>query len=536
VKDAWLDRSPLPTGVIRDGRFVYANQAMLDLVGMPREAFLGQRFLERVAPEDHDRMRDRHARRLRGEPVPVHYEFTLLTGGGERRTVEIWVSTDGGDVVYQLHDRTGRAERQAKLAELAHLGVAVQLEQSEDRVFAALARRLPALDITMVRITPDPRDRSGDAMRVLAVSAPGDRLARFEAAVGRSVKEMAGVLGPAGRIAWRDGSAYLDDVPLATSRFFEGQAALVERARDALFARGAVLRVDLQGQAAELLLLMADWLLPEDLPACRLFGAQISAALDAARLVADLRRSYADLARAQAQLVERERLAAIGELAAVVAHEVRNPLGVLFNSLGALQKLLGARVEGAAATLLGIMDEETTRLNHIVRDLLDFARPATPNLQRERLESIVEEAVDAALHEAKGRVTLVREIRELPPVPVDARLIRQAVINLVDNAAQAMPRGGTITLRVEPDEIDRAKAARIDVTDTGPGIAPDVEHRIFEPFFTTRATGTGLGLAVVKRIVDGHRGRLRVNSVEGRGATFSLWLPLDDDGPRSGRG
>jgi signal transduction histidine kinase len=206
---------------------------------------------------------------------------------------------------------------------------------------------------------------------------------------------------------------------------------------------------------------------------------------------------------------------------------------VLFNSLGALQKLLGAQLEGPAATLLGIMDEEATRLNHIVRDLLDFARPATPNLQRERLDAIVDEAVEAALRDAKGRVTVVREIDELPPVPVDARLIRQAVINLVDNAAQAMPRGGTITVRVVPDEIDLVTSARIDVKDTGPGIAPDVEHRIFEPFFTTRATGTGLGLAVVKRIVDGHRGRLRVNSVEGSGTTFSLWLPLDDEGPRS---
>jgi signal transduction histidine kinase len=275
---------------------------------------------------------------------------------------------------------------------------------------------------------------------------------------------------------------------------------------------------------------------PREIELVQAAGAHFAAAVETERLVTDLRRSYADLARAQAQLVERERLAAIGELAAVVAHEVRNPLGVLFNSLGSLRKLLGADVAGPAATLLEIMDEEATRLNHIVRDLLDFARPTPPALSRDNLEAVVEEAVDAALGEARGRVELVREIGELPLVPMDARLVRQALLNLVDNAVQAMPRGGRLTVRLGADEMGATRAARLEIEDTGPGIAPDVERRIFEPFFTTRASGTGLGLAVVKRIVDGHRGLLRVDTVEGRGTTFTVWLPLDDDGPRSAPG
>jgi signal transduction histidine kinase len=210
---------------------------------------------------------------------------------------------------------------------------------------------------------------------------------------------------------------------------------------------------------------------------------------------------------------------------------VRNPLGVLFNSLGSLRKLLGRELDGATGTLLAIMEEESARLNHIVGDLLDFARPTTPALQRELFDQVVDEAVEAALGDAKGRVTVVREVREIPAVPMDARLIRQAIVNIVDNAVQAMPKGGTLTVRLAL----HAKMARLEIEDTGPGIAPDVEPRIFEPFFTTRASGTGLGLAVVKRIVDGHRGQLRVASVEGRGTTFSICLPLDDEGPRSTR-
>ena len=117
-------------------------------------------------------------------------------------------------------------------------------------------------------------------------------------------------------------------------------------------------------------------------------------------------------------------------------------------------------------------------------------------------------------------------------MPLDARLIRQALLNLAVNAVQAMPTGGTITLDLARDEIAGVPMARVSLTDTGTGIAPEITPRIFEPFFTTRATGTGLGLAVVKRIVDAHHGVLRVSSKAGSseaGTTFTLWLPLEVD-------
>ena len=112
---------------------------------------------------------------------------------------------------------------------------------------------------------------------------------------------------------------------------------------------------------------------------------------------------------------------------------------------------------------------------------------------------------------------------------VDARLVRQAVLNLAANAVQAMPEGGTLTLRLRRDDVD-GPAVRVEIEDTGTGIPEDVRPRIFEPFFTTRATGTGIGLAVVRRVVDAHRGRLRVDTAEGRGTRFTLWLPMGDAG------
>ncbi len=549
MKDSWLDRAPLPGGVLRAARFVHVNEAFVALVGVPREALHGRPFLDHVAPEDRPRMDDRHERRLRGEVVPATYEFQLLCADGSRRPVEVWVAEgEDGDVLFQLHDRTDRAGRQEQLGALARLGVSVQAETTEEAVFAALAGGVPALGMALVRLEPapsggalSPRAPLAGALHVVAVSAPGDLVERLRAASGAALEGLAGAEGPAAQQAWSGGSAYVDDMPLALATFLDGRAevAAVARAltREATLTRGVLIRVDRGGRPAQLLLLMASFLEPGDLPACRLFGAQVSAALSAARLFADLRQSYADLARTQEQLVQRERLAALGELAAVVAHEVRNPLGVLFNSLGTFRRLLGDRVDGTARTLLEIMEEEAARLNHIVGDLLDFARPITPVRRRARLDEILDEAVDAALGDSRGRVAVARAIEDVPPVSIDARLIRQALLNLAANAVQAMPHGGTVTLRLQRDTLDGRPMARIELADTGSGIAPDVEPRIFEPFFTTRPTGTGLGLAVVKRIVEAHHGELRVATAEGRGSTFTLWLPLDDEAsPPSGSG
>ncbi len=248
---------------------------------------------------------------------------------------------------------------------------------------------------------------------------------------------------------------------------------------------------------------------------------QLAVAADNARLYEDLRRSYAELERAQQRLIQGERLAALGEMSAVVAHEVRNPLGVIFNSLGSLRRLV--RPTGDAKMLLEIVEEEADRLNRIVGDLLDFARPATPELVREPLERVVEDALAVALAQRPAAFEVARELDpSLPAVPMDARLVRQAVLNVIVNALQAMPEGGRLTVRTraEGDE------AVLEIEDTGAGIPDEVRARIFEPFFTTKASGTGLGLAVVRRIVEGHGGTMVVRSRAGEGTVFGLKFPL----------
>ncbi len=306
--------------------------------------------------------------------------------------------------------------------------------------------------------------------------------------------------GPRGEAVRAEGFQQLAMVPLSIEGESVGQLTLARR--------GAAPYGPAEHRSAEIL------------------GVQMAAFLERARLYDDLKRSYDELARAQAELVRHERLAALGELAAVMAHEVRNPLGVIFNSLTTLKRLL--RPTGDAEMLLSIVGEEAERLNRIVSDLLDFVRPYELAKKPIALEPVVAGAVDSALKSIGAQpVQVVTELPdELPPFPVDAQLLRQALVNLLINAAQAMPRGGTVTVRAAVERRGGAPWLVVEVRDEGVGIAAKAAEKIFQPFFTTKATGTGLGLAVVKRIVEAHLGEVAARPNEGApGSTFVVRLP-----------
>lgn len=262
-----------------------------------------------------------------------------------------------------------------------------------------------------------------------------------------------------------------------------------------------------------------------DLPFLQLFAQQVGAALNNARLMGDLQRSYEMLAQAQRDLVVRERLAAVGELAAVVAHEVRNPVAVIYNSVAALQRL----VEGpeTARHLVAIVQEEAQRLNHMVADLLDFARPSAPRLREESAIDIVRDAVLAVTQTSSSPVAVTVDVEgEIPPLSADARMLRQVLVNLLMNAREASIDAAPVCvrLRAATSAAGRPEIA-IEVCDHGSGMPPERVERLFEPFYTTKARGTGLGLAVVKRFVEAHDGTIDVRSSLGFGTVFSLRLP-----------
>jgi signal transduction histidine kinase len=261
----------------------------------------------------------------------------------------------------------------------------------------------------------------------------------------------------------------------------------------------------------------------------------------------ELRRSYEELRLAQEELVRKEQLAVVGELAAVIAHEVRNPLAILANAVSGLRKPAISRED--QATLLSIMDEESSRLNRLVTDLLRYARPV--NVQR-NLISLVE-VVERALHQKESRETwkrppgiqveLAQDLAVTGPsgepgehrVWGDPNLLRQVFDNLIDNALQAMGGEGVLTVKVRSSVYEGKEGLTVDVSDTGEGMDTNVRTRAKDPFFTTRPSGTGLGLAIVDRIVDAHGGHFGIASRSGEGTTASVFLPGGREPPPAHR-
>ena len=237
----------------------------------------------------------------------------------------------------------------------------------------------------------------------------------------------------------------------------------------------------------------------------------------------ELRRSYEDLRVAQEELGKKEQLAVVGELAAVIAHEVRNPLAIIANAVSGLRKQAISREDHG--TLLGILDEETSRLNRLVTDLLRYARPV--NVQRSHivLADLLERALSLANTGAKNIHRDLKVEAFEGRLWGDANLLRQVFDNLIDNAVQAMGVAGTLTVRVRAATEEGKDGLAVDIIDTGEGMDTQVRSRALDPFFTTRPSGTGLGLAIVDRIVDAHGGHLGIESRTGEGTTVTVFLP-----------
>jgi signal transduction histidine kinase len=234
---------------------------------------------------------------------------------------------------------------------------------------------------------------------------------------------------------------------------------------------------------------------------------------------AQLRRSLADLDAAQHQLVQQERLAAIGQLAAAVGHELRNPLGVLANVFYLLRSRLGSD-DPWIDRQLGTGEREVGAATLIVSDLLEFSRPRQPVLEAVDVSGVVDEAL--AVAPPPTGVEVARQLpSELPAVRADRSQLRQVLLNLISNAYDAMPDGGLLVIEAGHQD----GTIRLTLSDTGGGIADDVRPRLFEPFFTTKAKGIGLGLSVSHRIVESHGGSLEARAQGGTGASFTVRLP-----------
>lgn len=234
-----------------------------------------------------------------------------------------------------------------------------------------------------------------------------------------------------------------------------------------------------------------------------------------------LSETYAQLQASIEQVRRADRLSALGELSAGLAHEIRNPLGALDGAVQILQRPeLPSETREEFAEMAS---KEVARLKSLLTQFLDFARPQPPQRISTEPAILLNSIARLAAETAKlAHVDICVQAPDIEPMAVDSEQIRQVLLNLVLNAVQAMPEGGRITLRSHQDD----GFTILEVIDQGPGISPENVERIFDPFFTTRPAGTGLGLSIAHQIVHGHGGEIFVRNNPGGGAIFAVTLPL----------
>ncbi len=317
----------------------------------------------------------------------------------------------------------------------------------------------------------------------------------------------------------------------ADARFELSQSIIMQDIRSVL-AVPLVARGELQGAVYVDTRMSARNFDERDLHLLQGMASQAAMAIRGARLFDDVRvsneqlqKTVDELREAQAQLVQAERLAAVGRLAASVAHELRNPLMVMRSGLYFLDRIVSEGPVDSPEILRRYfkkLDTEIDRQSKIINDLLFFSRNRPRKLTAVSLNSLLHETLmRIAMPESVAVVRLLDA--ELPQVHADPDQLQQVFVNLVTNAIQAMPEGGKLTV-VTRNEGDFAV---VQVQDTGVGMTAEEQSHLFQPFFTTKQQGIGLGLAVSQSIVEGHRGAIAVQSAPGIGTQFEVRLPFE---------
>jgi signal transduction histidine kinase/putative methionine-R-sulfoxide reductase with GAF domain len=237
-----------------------------------------------------------------------------------------------------------------------------------------------------------------------------------------------------------------------------------------------------------------------------------------------IQKTTADLKKTEAQLIRSEKLAALGQLAAGIAHEIRNPLtsiNILIHSLRQNISSGESRSED-----FKVIEEEIHRINEIVDQFLRFAKPAPPHLERTEVTSIFEEILQLLRPQMeKLRISVQKDFRSVPLITIDNEQMKQVILNLLMNSIQAMPEGGQF--RLEGEVSKDGQWVELSIRDSGVGIPPEDMDKLFDPFFSTKEGGIGLGLSIAHRIIDQHHGKIEVTSNPNEGTIFTVYLPID---------
>lgn len=257
----------------------------------------------------------------------------------------------------------------------------------------------------------------------------------------------------------------------------------------------------------------------EQVEALVAFSNQAGMAVENASMYERLKKSSRKL---EEQLLQSSKLAALGQLSAGIAHELRNPL----TSIKVLINSISARIEprGSVKEDIDVIESEIERMNGIIKQFLDFSRPAELSLSRININSILKDTLKLITYELEEQDISVSKMfgDNLPQIEADKEQLKQVFLNVILNSIQAMPEGGKITIKTSCED----GYINISIKDTGKGIPDNVRHRLFEPFFTTRPEGLGLGLCIMKRIIDNHKGDIKIDSEFGKWTMVIVKLPV----------
>ncbi|MCY3020627.1 MAG: ATP-binding protein, partial [Planctomycetota bacterium] len=253
-----------------------------------------------------------------------------------------------------------------------------------------------------------------------------------------------------------------------------------------------------------------------------LFASRAALAIENAETYRELQKSLDRLRQAQKEVVHSEKLAMIGKMAAHVAHEIRNPL----STIGGFARAILRKPDNVDRVTknANIIAEEATRLENMLKGVMDFSRPSAPVPRLTDFNNVVEKAfrTQAEILSSRNIHSSLDLDRSIPEMQLDENQILQMLHNMIRNAAESMLQGGALTLKTGRE----GDMAYLVIADSGSGIPPEILEQVFDPFFTTKPDGTGLGLAVSKKIVDDHGGRIEVQSHVGKGTTFRILLPI----------
>jgi signal transduction histidine kinase len=512
----------VPALVVRGDQVTYANPALLTLLGIGLEEVRAVRAVEllaRFAPQDRSWLEPLHEDHTRGETVPDTLWMRVRGAGNQERT-------------YCMRRGSGLRPEDTLLLWLDAEGEASMRRLTEALVAAAGELMRCRDEQSVLETAVEAIHRQGFFVAVMLLE--GDSLvhgpmrqdpaqvAAGELLYGRPIHEVRfprSSLPHLEEVFARRKAAFHNDFLRTLVDFHD--AELLVRMRSAYpLVRALDAPILVEEEPYGVLSVQGEALTPASAATLELFARQVGGALENVRHHRLAAARLAELSRLQAELVAQERLTVLGEAAGVVAHEVRNPLGSILNAVAVLKR---DKLGPVGTSAVEMLEEEATRLDAMVRDLLDVVRPLEPRPRPLHLGELARRTLEL-FHERRQlgtvRVTLDEE-PELPTLQADETLLQLALENLVRNAVQSSPSGGQVHVAVG----SVPGGVRLTVEDEGPGVSPADAQRVFEPFFTTRTTGTGLGLAVVRRVVLAHGGTVSVGQRPGGGAHFELRLP-----------